>query len=153
MDERFSRLVADRGPALLAEARALVGAAHAEDLVQEAFVRVAARWESVQDPEAYLRVTLARLAISRWRRTGRRPEVLVAEVPEQPFDDPGFSPEVWAAVRTLPPRQRAVIVLRQVQDLSEAETAARLGITVGTVKSTQHKALAALRAQLGEVTA
>ena len=129
----------------------------AEDIVQEAFAELHARWSRLADPHkalAYLRTSVvngSRSALRR-RRTAR------AYVP--PHDPPLDSPEadlvlaedqreVLAAVRCLPERQRQVLVLRYWSDLSEAEIAAALGISRGTVKSTASRALDALQRTLG----
>ena len=129
----------------------------AEDIVQEAFAELHARWSRLQDVHkalAYLRTSVvngSRSALRR-RRTAR------AYVP--PHEPPEPSPEadlvlaedqreVLAAVRRLPERQRQVLVLRYWSGLSEAEIAAVLGITRGTVKSTASRALDALEQVLG----
>jgi RNA polymerase sigma-70 factor (sigma-E family) len=127
------------------------GHADAEDLLQNALVKVAARWRRVAqigDPEAYLRKVLYHEHIQSWRR--RRREVLTTEPPE-----PGRRPDEAEAVvrRTvlesalgrLTRRQRAVLVLRYFEDLSEVETAAVLGCSVGNVKSQTSHALRRLR--------
>lgn len=121
----------------------------AEDLVQGALIKVALRWRAVRDgaPEAYLRTILYRDAVSWWRR--RRREVSVTAVPEQRGPDHSEPTDLRvvfaAALRRLTPRQRAVLVLRYYEDLSEARTAEVLGIAVGTVKSQHSVALRRLR--------
>jgi RNA polymerase sigma-70 factor (sigma-E family) len=148
--EAFVRLEAGR---LLRTAIALTGHPHdAEDLLQVALERVARRWGrgAELDPSAYCRTVLARLAVDRWRAVQRRPGlVLTALVPERaalPAADVDLSGDLLAALRDLPARQRAVVALRYLEDLSEQETAAALGIAVGTVKSQASKGLARLRA-------
>jgi RNA polymerase sigma-70 factor (sigma-E family) len=155
IDEDFGEFVRAVLPGLLRYGHALTGNPHdAADLVQGVLERIGARWSSVLrktgDPVAYARRAMANAHVSRWRRTRR--ENLVAELPDtavvwQPdrFDDE----PLWQAVRALPPRQRAVMVLRYYEDLSEAEIASTLGITKGTVKSQANKAMASLRARLG----
>lgn len=121
----------------------------AEDLLQTALTRTFAAWGRVQDPEAYTRRVLARLAVDRWRRQGWR-EVPVAALPEHAVvgDVEGGAArrdEVQRALGLLTPRERAVIVLRYWDDLSEVDIAAALGIVPGTVKSTAARALNRLR--------
>lgn len=121
----------------------------AEDLLQTALTRTFAAWGRVQDPEAYTRRVLARLAVDRWRRQGWR-EVPVAALPEHAVvgDVEGGAArrdEVQRALGLLTPRERAVIVLRYWDDLSEVDIAVALGIAPGTVKSTAARALNRLR--------
>ncbi|GAA3771409.1 SigE family RNA polymerase sigma factor [Micromonospora maritima] len=124
----------------------------AADLAQEALARLGAAWPRVQrrdNPEAYVRTTMARLHISRWRRTRR--ERLVSDVPDRPVDDPaiervGAAEELWPAVAALPPRQRAVLVLRYYEHRSDDEIAELLGVSRGTVRSQAARALDKLRA-------
>ena len=116
----------------------------AEDLVQEALVKVALRWRRLHDgrPEAYARQVLVRDNISWWRK--HRREVLV-EPPERPGTDASAAPDrrlmLDRALATLTPKQRAVVVLRYYDDLTEQATAEALGVAVGTVKSQTHLAL------------
>lgn len=113
------------------------------------------RLEDRHDVDAYARRILVNEHRSSWRRSVRRREVITAEVPERPVDDDpddGLRAAVWSFVATLPPRQRAVIVLRYYERLTEPETAEVLGISVGTVKSQAHRAIASLRAHLPQET-
>jgi RNA polymerase sigma-70 factor (sigma-E family) len=124
----------------------------AEELLQDSLVRVYERWRKLSrrdDLHAYLRRVLANNATSTWR--GRRRESLVAEVPDRPAPA-GAEPdaELRKALRSLPPRQRAVIVLRLYEDLSERQTAEILGISVGTVKSQYARGLDRLRTLVRE---
>jgi RNA polymerase sigma-70 factor (sigma-E family) len=147
--------VAARGPALLRTAYLLTGDGHlAEDLVQSALVKVAQRWRRVTaagDPEAYVRRTIYNEHISWWRRRGRHRDQPSADPPE-PEGRPDFadgalrSMVLRQALGRLTARQRAMIVLRFYEDLSERETARLLGCSVGTVKSQTHRALVRLRA-------
>ena len=108
------------------------------------------KWGRIKDrPEPYVRRVLARESVNRWR--GRRwREVYTDEVPEAMRHDSTDSTdriELLEDLRRLSPRQRAVLVLRYFDDLTEADTAATLGISVGTVKSHVRDALARLRIQ------
>lgn len=145
-------------PGLLRYGHALTGNPHdAADLVQGVLEKIGARWPSVRrrtgDPVAYARRAMANAHVSRWRRTRR--ESLVADLPDTRvvYQPDRFADEpLWQAVRALPPRQRAVMVLRYYEDLSEAEIASTLGISKGTVKSQANKAMTSLRAALGVPT-
>lgn len=139
---------------LLRVATLLTGDHHrAEDLVQEALVKVAARWQRLHDgsPEAYARRVIVRDNISWWRR--QRREVV------GPYDvevtAPAPAPErhllLRQALGRLTPRQRAVIVLRYYEDLTEAQAADVMGVSVGTVKSQTHLALRRLRERAPEL--
>ena len=135
---------------LLRFAHVLTGDPHrAADLVQDALERTLLSWDRVirkDDPEAYVRRAIVNRHVSVWRRLRR--EALVPDAPERPYDgERAFDTELWAALATLPPRQRAVLVLRYYEDLTEADTAAALGCSVGTVKSQTWRALARLRAR------
>ena len=150
----FAAYARARIPNLLRFGVALTGSrTEADDLVQEALARVAVRWSRITrsgDPESYIRRTMVNLHISWWR--SRRREILHADPPERPVVDETGSGEIWEALRSLPPRQRAVLVLRYFQDLTEAEAAVVLGCSVGTVKSQSAKALAKLRVHLNANT-
>ena len=141
--------------ALLRSAWLLTGNwASAEDLVQTALVVAWQRWNSIEadDPMAYVRRVLvnAYLRGQRRRWTLERP---VAEVPDQETVDETSASDVRASVRAalaqLPPKQRAVVVLRYFNDMSEAQTASALGCSIGNVKSQSSRALAKLRSAPG----
>jgi RNA polymerase sigma-70 factor (sigma-E family) len=149
----FRAFVEARWPALVRFAYALTGdRADAEDVVQQALERCWRRWRHVQmeGAEAYVRTAIARLVISRWRR--RRLEetplggadLMVGPGPEETIV---LHDVLWREMAGLPPRMRAVVVLRFVEDLSEAQTAEILGCSLGTVKSQASRALARLRVQ------
>lgn len=151
MDARFADYVAGRWPALVRYASVVSGdRAEAEDIVQSVLVKVATRWPLLRnhgDLDSYVRTAIVRTQISRWRRhkvaLDHPPAPPVASYDESARADTSMA--VMAALRQLPPRQRAVLVLRYLDDLSEAQTAAALKCSVGTVKSQASKALASLR--------
>lgn len=160
-EERFKgldALIADRGGALLATATLLAGGPMAgEDLLQAALERVMRHWHRVRDePEIYLRRTIYHLAVDQWRSRRRHPEVLgktgteldVAAQPDE-TDAVHLRLALMQALAQLPPRQRAVLVLRYWEQFSESEAADILGCSLGTVKSSASRGLARLR----EVTA
>ncbi len=142
-------------PGLLRYGHALTGNPHdAADLVQGVLERIGARWSTIVrrtgDPMAYARRAMANAHVSRWRRTRR--ENLVADLPDTDavWQPDRFADEpLWQALRALPPRQRAVIVLRYYEDLSEAEIARAMGVSRGTVKSQANKAISTLRTRMG----
>jgi RNA polymerase sigma-70 factor (sigma-E family) len=156
-DEGFREFVSARSPALLRTAYLLVGdRGLAEDLVQSALVKAYRHWDriaAVGSPEAYVRKIMVNERRTWWRR-GRGREV-IGDVPERAGPDESSAlaerDRVWRAVLTLPPRTRAVLVLRYWEDLSEAETAATLGCSVGTVKSQASRGLRKLQQVLDGV--
>ncbi|HET7014408.1 MAG TPA: SigE family RNA polymerase sigma factor [Streptosporangiaceae bacterium] len=123
----------------------------AEDLAQTALTRAYASWSRVRraaDPDAYVRRIMINSNRSRFR--GRRvPEHLTDSPPDHPghdlVDGPDERAELMAALMSLPAGQRAVVMLRYWMDLSEADTAAALGCSIGNVKSQAARALAKLR--------
>ena len=130
--------------------------ASAEDLLQTALTRTYLAWRRlghIEAVEPYARRVLVNSATSWWRRRwhGERPtEVLPEGVTGDGLDGWIERDLLWRQVLTLPARQRAVLVLRFYEDLSEVDTASLLGVTVGTVKSQCSRALATLRKRLGE---
>jgi len=154
--ESFEDFVAARSRSLFRTAYLLAGnLADAEDLLQGALVKVYAGWRRVsqaESPEAYARRTLVNEFVSSRRPARFRRERLVHSPPDVAVRDP--SPDdrlaLWPLVQALPPRQRAVVVLRYYENLSEREIADTLRIAPGTVKSTASAALAALRLSMGE---
>ncbi|WP_020578647.1 SigE family RNA polymerase sigma factor [Actinopolymorpha alba] len=162
--EEFSAYVATRQRALIRTAYLLTGDHHsAEDLVQIALARTYVAWNRIRDKQgldAYVRRTMINEHTGWWRRAWRRLEHSTDVVPDhstRPGTDHAASSadrdEMWDLVCTLPPRQRAAVVLRYFEDLSEAETAEALGCSVGTVKSQTSRALATLRARLHQLAA
>lgn len=148
----FTEFVTGNGRALLRTAWLLTGDwAAAEDLTQTTLDRVWRRWDRVaaaDDPVPYVRRMMVNLHLKARRRrwNGERP---VAVLPDRPSDDALATSDVRhslrAALMTLPPRQRAVIVLRYFCDLTEAQTATELDCSIGTVKSQSSRAMSALR--------
>jgi RNA polymerase sigma-70 factor (sigma-E family) len=156
-DEEFRQFMRGRWTGMLRLAYGLTGdLGHAEDVAQAAFAKAYASWGRVArsgDPEAYVRRIVINENSRRFRKH-RVTEDLPGELPETVARDAtgewGERAAVLAALRSLAPRQRAVVVLRYWMDLSEAETAAALGCSAGTVKSQASRALAALRSKIGE---
>lgn len=146
--EDFDGWVAATAPRLHRTAYLLVGDwGLAQDLVQHACAQTWPRFRQLESAEAYARTVMVRTATSWWRRKWRG-ELPTERLPE-PLDDPWTAVDRRDALRralhSLPPKQRAVLVLRFYEDLSEADIAAALGWPAGTVKSTTARALAALR--------
>ncbi|WP_019870181.1 SigE family RNA polymerase sigma factor [Salinispora oceanensis] len=152
IDGEFTTFVNERGGVLLRAAYALAGSQHgAEDLLQTALAKAYARWPRIRgDAEPYVRQILYRDQVSGWRRRSRRPEFPVA-VPPDRVGGPDRGHEVdlrlllREALLALPPRQRAVLTLRYLEDLSVEQTAELLGCRAGTVASQTSRALARLR--------
>jgi RNA polymerase sigma-70 factor (sigma-E family) len=150
----FAEFVAARSKQLIRLAYVLTGDQHsAEDLLQNALIKAAAHWGRIHTaPEAYVRRIMYREQVSWLRRRSRRPETAMAQVPERPAGDQAVNVEtrltLQDAVRALPPRRRAVLVLRYLEDLPESQVAEILGCSVGTVRSQTHKAVTQLRSAL-----
>src|SRR3954468_12273709 len=152
----FADLVEARSTALLRLAFAVVGDYQlAQDLVQEALVKAYVAWPRLRDAsraEAYVRRTIVTTAIS-WRRRRSFHEPPIDIVPDENETDESdrlaTHDVVWQQVCDLPSRQRAALVLRYYEDLSEAETAELMGCSVGTVKSQVSVALGKLRERMG----
>jgi RNA polymerase sigma-70 factor (sigma-E family) len=149
--EQFSEFMVARWPELVRLGLALTGDRWlAEDLAQTALASACRSWWRVsraEDPDAYVRRILVNASNRRFRR--RRPAEEARELPESAVADPadgvGQRSDLMAALRELPPRQRAVIVLRYWADLSDAQVADLLGCSEGTVRSQAWRALAKLR--------
>ena len=155
VDQGFAAFVRDRSAGLARTAFLLTADWYAaEDLLQATLVKVADRWTRIAatgDPTPYIRKVMLHTAIS-WRRRRWHGELPTAAVPEVASRDDGFATadeRLRGALAQVPPRQRAALVLRYYDDLTEAETAAALGCSVGTVKSQTAKGLARLRTLLG----
>jgi RNA polymerase sigma-70 factor (sigma-E family) len=145
----FDDFVVARSQALVRSAYLLVrDEGLAEDLVQTALTKAWFAWPRIADPEAYVRRVMVTTSTSWWRRrwTGETPteDPLVHAVPDR-TDARVEEQDLWNAIGHLPRRQRAVVVLRFIEDRTEAETADLLGCSMGTVKSQCSKALAKLR--------
>jgi RNA polymerase sigma-70 factor (sigma-E family) len=148
--DRFAEFVTARSTRLLRTAYLLTHDwANAEDLLQTSLAKAWFAWRRIQaDPEPYVRKVMVNTYASWWRRrwNGEQPTL---DLPEGAGRDE-YAPiedrqSLWAALRRQPRRQRAVVVLRYFEDLSEADTAEILGTSVGTVKSQAARALAKLR--------
>ncbi|SCG48963.1 SigE family RNA polymerase sigma factor [Micromonospora coxensis] len=151
MIESFHEFVVQRSAALSRTAYLLTGDhQHAEDLLQSALARSYRHWRRIRDgdPEAYVRRVMYHQQVSWWRRR-RVTERLEAEPTERArtdhSDGTALRLSVAAALRRLTPRQRAVVVLRYYEDLTEAQVAEVLGCSVGTVKRHGHDAVVRLR--------
>jgi RNA polymerase sigma-70 factor (sigma-E family) len=145
----FEEFVRARSASLWHAAYLLTGDRHqAEDLLQTALERAAVRWERLDRPESYVRKVLYSQAVSWWRRRQRRVSEVLVDTPPEPGGEPR-EPEVQIvvaqALHRLTPRQRAVLVLRYLEDCTEVEAARLLNVSVGTVKSQTRHALRRLR--------
>jgi RNA polymerase sigma-70 factor (sigma-E family) len=153
----FEGWMRSRQRRLLATAYLLTGDAHAaEDLVQTTLAKVYLAWDRVaaaDSVDAYARRMLVNEHTSGWRRLWRHREIVTdtsaheSAVAASEYD--GVRDSLWQAVCALPERQRAVVVLRYYEQLSEKETADALGVSTGTVKSQASRALDTLRTRLG----
>jgi RNA polymerase sigma-70 factor (ECF subfamily) len=156
-EAEFREFVRARSAALLRIAYLVCGdLTLAEDLLQTTLTRTYLAWRrhgGIESLDAYARRVLLNTATSWWRRRwrGERPTL---NLPERPISDGADHvaerDAMWRLLGRLPARQRAVIVLRYYEDLSEADIASQLGVSVGTVKSHASRALATLRANLGD---
>jgi len=156
-DLEFGEFMAARWAPLYRTAYLLTGNRHdAEDLLQGALARTCARWGSIRDKsaaDAYVRRAMVHAAPRGWKRRGRE---LVTDQPPDSGHHGGLDVRadhlaLWAEIRRLPPRMRATLVLRYVEDLTEEATARELGCSVGSVKSQTHRALRRLRDALPEL--
>jgi RNA polymerase sigma-70 factor (sigma-E family) len=157
----FAEFASSRARALHRAAYLMVGDdLLAQDLVQEALVKTYVAWPRLHDPrnaEAYCRKAITTTAISWFRRKGwrnERPTEFLPDDPSRRTAGPDITvterDAVWQAVLSIPPRQRAALVLRFYEDLTEAQTADAMGCAVGTVKSQVSAGLAKLRERLGD---
>lgn len=149
----FDDFVRTRSVVLLRVAFLLTGDRHAaEDLLQDVLEQVYVRWRRVQSsPEAYARRALVNRSINRWRWRSRRPEQALGHhegVARDHAEVVAVREMVVGALRALPARQRAAVVLRYLEDLPVADVAAALGCSEGAVKSHASRGLARLREEL-----
>ena len=151
-DAEFTDYLHARQPALLRTAYLLTGDRHtAEDVLQTSLAKLYLAWDKVQDRssvDAYVRRIMINENNSLWRKPWKKREHAIDTLPDATHldsYDEGRSKALWDVVQSLPPKARAVVVLRFYEQLSEAETADVLGISVGTVKSQCSRAVAALR--------
>jgi RNA polymerase sigma-70 factor (sigma-E family) len=156
-DDEFAEFVTRWSSALLRVAFLLTSdRGEAEDLLQTALLKTARHWSKLKDREAaypYVRRVLVTTHTS-WRRRRRVHEVLLDQLPDHPTSEPTAieAGRALQALEQLPPRMRAVVVLRCYEGLSEAETAEALGCSVGSVKSQASRGLARLRGLLDQPT-
>jgi RNA polymerase sigma-70 factor (sigma-E family) len=151
----FEEYVRTRQEALLRSARRLVpDPIDAQDLLQTALVRTYGRWDGIADKslaDAYLRRVMINTR-TEWWRSRRLEEVPTEQLPESSVEDATEQHADRAllmdVLKVLAPKQRSVVVLRHWEQMSTEETAAALGMSTGTVKSTLHRALARLRQEL-----
>jgi RNA polymerase sigma-70 factor (sigma-E family) len=147
--DEFARFYSEQFDRMVRLAYLLVGtSSDAEELTQEALSRVQPNFERLDAPVAYARTVLFNLAKRHRSRAARRRLAEAAVARPDVVDD--TSCEMWDAIAALPHRQRAVVVLRYYEDLSEAQIAAAMGCRPGTVKSLAARSLARLRRQIGE---
>lgn len=154
-DGAFSEFAQATWPNLYRTAYLMLGDhALAEDLAQTSLVKTYAAWPRIKElsaAPAYARRTLVNTAAGWFRTKGWRNELPTEAIPESTYaPDPSTRPAVIEALASLPPRQRAVVVLRFFEDLTVADTAEALDCTPGTVKSQTYEAFAKLRTLLGD---
>jgi len=153
-DADFVEYVEARQQALVRFAYLLTSNHHtAEDLVQTALAKTYLTWDRLRDRgavDAYVRRIIVNENTSLWRRAWKRNERTTDELPDAGVHDADLDGRdaMWQVVQTLPTKQRAAVVLRYYEDLSEAETAEVLGCSVGNVKSQTSRAIASMRARL-----
>ena len=154
MEQSYEQFAAASASGLLRTAVLLtVDRRAAEDLVQDVLERMFVHWSRVENPHAYARAAMARHVTDRWRRAARSPREVGLEAWHDPPTTDGASGRaergaLIEALRQVPPRQRAILVLRYFEDWSEAQIAAELGCSSGTVKSQCAKGLTRLRTVL-----
>ncbi|MEY9863647.1 RNA polymerase sigma-70 factor (sigma-E family) [Catenulispora sp. GAS73] len=159
-EQEFWDFVTARRRSLIRTAYLLSGDPHAaEDYVQEALLRVYHNWrriERLDQPEAYARKVVVNLVNSWWRLVLKRKTYAISELSDRPYPTDDYaaverSDELWRAMLKLPPGMRTMLVLRYYEGLTEAETAAILSKSLGTVKSQSARGLARMRNLLNPV--
>jgi RNA polymerase sigma-70 factor (sigma-E family) len=158
-EERFVSFVRERGEHHLRVAVLLTGSpTEAEDLLQASLIRLYRAWPRLDvpasSPDAYLRKIIVNTRRSWWRSMWRQesPVTSVPDVAAEGFEDRyALGALVRTALAGLPQRQRAVLILRYIEDLPEAAIAELLGCSAGTVKTHAHRGLRALRTSLGDL--
>ncbi|MEU4726383.1 SigE family RNA polymerase sigma factor [Nonomuraea dietziae] len=156
----FREFVIDRSGALFRTAYLLTGDRHAaEDLVQSALAKTAAKWSDLRDPEAiegYVRRVMYYEQVSWWRRRSRVAEVSTGRLPDRIDEGHAEIVDLRLVMRTalarLTPRQRAMLVLRYFEDRSETEIAQLLGVRVGSVRSQIYRSLERLKQAAPELS-
>ncbi|GAA2287906.1 hypothetical protein GCM10010149_37920 [Nonomuraea roseoviolacea subsp. roseoviolacea] len=161
VETEFREFVVARSAALFRTAYLLTGDRHAaEDLVQSALAKTAARWGRLRDPgavEGYVRRAMYHEQVSWWRRRSRVAEVAAEWLPEQAGGEHADAADLRLVMREalarLTPRQRTMLVLRYFEDLSETEIARLLGVRVGSVRSQIYRSLERLKQAAPELSA
>lgn len=157
-DDEFARFVADAGPRLLWTARLLRAGDHAaaDDLLQDALIETYRRWSRIRDVSAryaYAHRILVRTATKRWKAQSRMLELITPDAGAQAYaslPDSDSRMDVWSALADLSPRQRAVVVLRYYEDLTEEQIADVVGCSRGSVKTHTSRAMKALAGLLAD---
>lgn len=154
-DELFVSFVAASSARLVAQATLLCGdREQARDIVQTVLTRAYPRWRTIEaeDPYRYMVRAVANATIDWWRSAARRNEITTDRLPDRDDGGPGTGAEdrdvLLTALGRLTPKERATVVLRYMEDVSERDVALALGVSTGTVKSTAHSALRKLRGHL-----
>ncbi|MDQ1725764.1 MAG: hypothetical protein QOG52_2792 [Frankiaceae bacterium] len=151
-DAEFTLYVEAATPRLLRFAHQLCGdPTQAQDLVQSALVKTWLSWRRIsnEDPTPYVRRTIVNNHLSAWRRLRHESPASLRDVAVAADESAGERDRLRRALATLPPRQRAVVVMRWFEDMSEQDVASTLGCSVGSVKSQSSRGAALLRAHLG----
>jgi RNA polymerase sigma factor (sigma-70 family) len=147
----FEEVYAEHHLAMTRLAYLVVGSrALAEEIVQESFTELLGRWSSVQQPGAYVRVVVVRKAVRVKERSRREIELATGTIerPPDPTNDDPYVESMWEALALLPARQRAAVVLRFYDELSNDEIATVLGITSANARLAVHRGIGRLRREV-----